>query len=144
MFVLFIAWVIYLANTGQTDVFPMTLTVLPHSDKLGHVVLYGLLAGLLGHAFNFRAISLAKWRWDGGAFLATFIACIEEASQYLSPHRTPDAIDLLCGFFGIWAARRWLRTPGTKTRLMTSKAPPLRSKTPSSRYASRNHTPQGR
>jgi VanZ family protein len=105
---LFIAWIIYLANTGQTDVFPMNLAVLPHTDKLGHIVLYGILAAVLGVASDFRRVRLGRFSSDGGAFVATLFACLEEASQFLSPHRTPDALDLGCGFLGIWLAGKLL------------------------------------
>lgn len=105
-FVLFLAWVIYLANTGQNDVFPMNLAVLPHTDKIGHVVLYGLLAWILGFGSRFRAVRLLGKKCDLGATLAAIFACTEELSQFLSPHRTPDLVDLACGFLGIWIARR--------------------------------------
>ena len=43
-FFLFICWIIIQADRGQ----PMTLTtnirLIPHGDKLGHFVLYGILA----------------------------------------------------------------------------------------------------
>ncbi len=50
---LFIGWVIYLANTGQSSIFFQLVRVIPYGDKLGHLFLFGFLILGLNVAFDY-------------------------------------------------------------------------------------------
>jgi asparagine N-glycosylation enzyme membrane subunit Stt3 len=110
VFLLFILLVILAADMGRMPSFVRKLYDFPNGDRVGHVVLYGILAFLLSAAFP-------GGKWLGRIFLPTAIivllgfATLEEGSQSLFSTRTADFIDLACSWVGIcggaWAANRW-------------------------------------
>jgi VanZ family protein len=105
IFLLFILLVILAADLNAIPPFVRALYNFPNGDLVGHFVLYGLLAGLLAHAFPRRwgrlpAVSLA---------LLTF-AALEEFSQSFVAVRTASWADFACSALGIllgtWLALR--------------------------------------
>lgn len=110
LFLVFIGLVAFWADTDTMPAMLRDCYHFPNGDRIGHFMLYGLLAGLM--------------IWAGpqtGAAIAAGIALLEEASQLWMPHRTPDWVDLGCGFLGIATAQVlfavWRRpTPSNRSR----------------------------
>jgi VanZ family protein len=109
LFTFLILTIIILADLGRL---PRALRVVydfPYGDKLGHLVLFGMLNFLVTSSFiasrpghSPKVIALSA-----GLILAALIA-IEEYSQKYFAKRTFDLIDLFAGclglFLGGWAA----------------------------------------
>ena len=110
IFFFFILLVILAADTGQMPSFIRTMYDFPNGDRVGHVVLYGILAFLLAGAFPHK-IRLGRFLLPI-VIVALLVFCVaEECSQSLFSTRTADFIDLTCSgagiLFGTWAAYRW-------------------------------------
>jgi len=101
LFALFIAWIVYLADTGQDSIFFELVKMLPLGDKLGHFVLFGLLALGANLALKNRGIRWGRWLVPAGALLVFFVAAAEELSQMFVSGRTCDITDLLADVAGI-------------------------------------------
>ena len=101
LFALFIAWIVYLADTGQDSIFFELVKVLPLGDKLGHFFLFGLLALGANLALNHRGIRWGRWLVPTGALVVFFVAAAEELSQMFVSGRTCDITDLLADVAGI-------------------------------------------
>ncbi len=101
LFALFIAWIVYLADTGQDSIFFEVVKMLPLGDKLGHFVLFGLLALGANLALKHRGIRWGRWLVPAGALLVFFVAAAEELSQMFVSGRTCDITDLLADVAGI-------------------------------------------
>ena len=100
-FFLFIIWVIYLANTGQQSIFFELVRFIPFGDKIGHLMLFGLLTLFANLASGFRVFSVAtKHVFWGTAAVLVFVT-IEELSQYFLPARTLDIYDYSADIVGI-------------------------------------------
>ncbi|MEM6785589.1 MAG: VanZ family protein [Bacteroidota bacterium] len=97
----FIGWVIYIANTGQDSVVMDWARDLPYGDKLGHLVLFGLLALALNVAFRLRTVALGRVRAYLGTALVSAFVVVEELSQLFIATRTFDLVDLLADTVGI-------------------------------------------
>lgn len=96
-------WVIDLANRGGHNALLGVLLSLPGGDKIGHFFVYGLLAAFLDAALRWR-----MWSLRGGlsapaaAVWVLGFGLVEEASQFFTQTRTPDAVDLLANLAGVW------------------------------------------
>jgi VanZ family protein len=101
VFALFIAWVIYMANTGQKSIFFDLVKMLPYGDKIGHFFLFGLLALGATIAFKFRSIKLGQLAVPYGAILISCLVVIEELSQKFIPGRTFDLNDIIASLAGV-------------------------------------------
>lgn len=99
-FFAFILWVIYLADTGSSGLVTLVHQV-PYGDKLGHVLLYGLLTLLLNLALEMHTLRLGRLRLFFGTFAVSLFALLEELSQAWLPYRTLDVQDLLADACGI-------------------------------------------
>lgn len=100
-FFVFILWVIYMANTGQSSVFFDLIKVAPYGDKAGHFILFGLLTLGANFATRLKTLKLGTINIFIGTLLVTLFVLIEELSQYYSPMRTLDIEDLLADAVGI-------------------------------------------
>ena len=103
-FFLFILLVAYWANTNSMPEFLKAATEFPYSYKLGHFVLYGILAYLLTVAMPFRRVTVLRWSIPLGVVLAAAFATLEEISQLFFITRSASFIDLFSGYSGIMAA----------------------------------------
>ncbi|MFC1453285.1 VanZ family protein, partial [Verrucomicrobiota bacterium] len=87
---------------------------IPFGDKVGHMVLAGLLSFLLNSALRCRAASLAGVRILIGNMIAYFLVLTEELSQLWMALRNVDIYDVLFALVGIHLfgvlASRHLRT----------------------------------
>ncbi len=106
LFALFIILVIVLADTGHLGILSY-INRMPHADKVGHFVLYGILA-LLINLTLFRSLppersrgSSRKWiALTSGLILALLIG-IEEFSQRYFATRTFSLGDLSASYLGL-------------------------------------------
>ncbi|KZM42173.1 vault protein inter-alpha-trypsin [Marinomonas sp. SBI22] len=101
LFIAFVLWVIFMANTGQ-DIWLFELTrKVPFGDKLGHFLVFGsltLMANLAtrGKLMRFK---LGSIYWESLSVL--IFVTLEELSQYFVATRTLDLLDYLANLLGI-------------------------------------------
>ena len=100
-FSLFITWIVYLANTGQSSTLLFIAQYVPFGDKAGHVILSGILTLLINLAMNFRYIGKGRLQFPLGTLVASIIVLLEEVSQIYIPSRTFSMGDLFSDFIGI-------------------------------------------
>ncbi len=98
LFVVFLMIVITVASLGYSLDF---VNRIPYGDKLGHLVLMGLLSllvnlGLNAKTFNLGSITLLK-----GSAVVLIAVTVEECSQIFFVHRHFDLADLAADYFGI-------------------------------------------
>ncbi len=98
---LFIGWVIYLANTGQSSLFFQLVRAIPYGDKLGHLFLFGFLTLGLNVALKYKMFNLKQRGIYCGSTIVGIVVLLEELSQYFLPSRTFDVIDLGADITGI-------------------------------------------
>ena len=119
LLVALIAWVIWQANTGDRHPWLDAFLRWPAADKLGHFVIYGLLAACLDAAMRWRSVNLAGgWTLPWAGLLVLAFSLVEEASQLFTATRSPDGLDLLANLLGVgafcafgrWVARQRGRT----------------------------------
>ncbi|MGI2169107.1 VanZ family protein [Shewanella sp. MF05960] len=97
----FILWIIYLANTGGNSIFFDLIRHIPYGDKVGHMLLFGLLTYVANLALQSRHFSLGRIPLYYGAVLVSIFVLSEEISQGFIPSRTLDIIDLVADAVGI-------------------------------------------
>jgi VanZ family protein len=108
LFTLFILLIIVMADAGILAQYLGFLYLYPFGDKVGHFILYGILAFLLNLAL-FRPAPSQSWKSLAvkcGLILALLIG-IEEFSQQFFSNRTFDLIDLTFSYLGV-AFFSWL------------------------------------
>jgi len=73
-FFLFILWIVYLANTGQSSLFFDLVRVIPYGDKPGHLMIFGVLTLGGNLVFKFKSIRLGKINFYAGSlFVMIFV-----------------------------------------------------------------------
>ncbi|MDO6486998.1 VanZ family protein [Colwellia sp. 6_MG-2023] len=100
-FLMFITWIIYLANTAQNSIFFELVASIPYGDKLGHFCLFGLLTLGVNFVFKLKSYTLISLNIYVGSTVVFFFVLLEELSQYFIPSRTLDITDLLADILGI-------------------------------------------
>lgn len=108
-FLLFIVWVICMANAGHSSVFFDFVAAIPYGDKLGHVGLFGTLTLLAVLASKYAGWKLNNTKLYFGAMAVTLFVIGEEISQAFIPSRTFDFADLSADAVGILLAVLVLR-----------------------------------
>ena len=101
LFATFIGLIILLADTGNLGILDLTNSI-PHFDKVGHFVLYGILA-LLVNLTLFRSFPQKGRVWiavASGLLLGLLIG-LEEWSQQLFVNRTFSLADLTASYLGV-------------------------------------------
>jgi VanZ family protein len=105
LFILFLLLVIIptivLADLGRLPGFLAAIYAFPDGDKVGHFVLYGILAFLL--------VSVVPIKKDHRPWRIPLLSCIllvvfigvEEISQVLLASRSADLIDFICSVLGV-------------------------------------------
>ena len=101
LFAIFIVAVIVLANLDMLGILGF-INQIPHGDKAGHFILYGILTLLIDlaviHAHQDVSPSLIVFRV---AFILALLIGLEEFSQRFFPSRTFDWVDLLFSYLGV-------------------------------------------
>jgi len=100
-FIAFVAWVIYMANTGQHTLFFTLVKATPYGDKIGHFVLFFTLAFFVNYLLHFKKIFIYKLPINLGSIIVLIFITIEEFSQLLFIHRTFDILDLSAGIVAL-------------------------------------------
>jgi VanZ family protein len=70
-------------------------------DKIGHLLLFGLLALLLNHSLAFRQVSFRQYSFLLGSVVVLAFAITEEFSQLFFSSRTFDWSDMACDVIGV-------------------------------------------
>ena len=105
-FLLFMLAVVVAADTDTIPNIVRDIYRFPGGDKLGHFVLYGILAYLLARAFP-RTVYLELFSVPFVILILIPITALEELSQSLFAQRTASIADLAASLFGILLAT-WL------------------------------------
>ncbi|MEI8311659.1 MAG: VanZ family protein [Verrucomicrobiota bacterium] len=101
LFGLFIARIVYLADSSQNCVFFDLVKAVPLGDKIGHFFLFGVLALGANFAFRSRGFAIGRMLVPFGALLVFLLAAGEELSQRFFASRTCDITDLMADLTGI-------------------------------------------
>lgn len=101
LFVLFFAYVIYAANQGALPLAIRQLIMFPGGDKLGHVVLLGVLSFLLNYVLASKRMLVWGRSIMVGSLVIFILISLEEVSQIYISARTFDWLDLLSSYLGI-------------------------------------------
>ncbi len=103
LFLVFLLFVIWAADTGRMPSLFRAMYGFPNGDRVGHVVLYGILSFLLSLAFPPAGRKPRLWL-PVPIILLLLFSLAEECSQMFFSTRTADPIDLACSFAGILIA----------------------------------------
>jgi polysaccharide biosynthesis protein VpsQ len=98
VYVLILAVIIFIANTKSTRYLLSFIKFVPYGDKIGHLVLFGILSVLVNWWLGFRRIKFVLL----GSIIVFLIVTIEEFSQIYISGRSFDLKDLLFDFIGIF------------------------------------------
>lgn len=97
-------FIAYWANTSSMPGWLKAIYDFPNGDRLGHFVIYGLLAYVFSAALGNRRLRLGRFSVAWGVLAAVALATGEEISQLFVASRTADWLDLLAGYAGIFAS----------------------------------------
>ena len=101
LFGLFIVGIIILANLGKLGVLGF-LYKIPYGDKVGHFILYGILALLIDLALFRSHPDLDRNRIVVRvALILALLIGLEEFSQRYIPNRSFDLVDLAFSYVGV-------------------------------------------
>lgn len=101
LFALFVAAIVVLADLNAIPPIVRKVYDFPNGDKLGHLVLFGLLNFFLTSAFLPRfTLDRKRIALSIGLILA-LVAAAEEWSQQFFSARTFDLADLMASFIGV-------------------------------------------
>ncbi len=103
-FMLFLLWVIADADQGKPNYFLLLVADTAYGDKVGHVVLYGILAFLLTVASQGRRLALGPVTLYFGVVCTLLFAVLEEGSQLFFPARNFEWLDILADVIGVTLA----------------------------------------
>ena len=108
-FFLFIAFIIYLADSADHNFAFRLIGHIPYGDKLMHGLLYGVMALLLNYGLNFKSKKIFGFNMQVGALIVLTFAGLEELSQYWLPSRTCDFGDFVADTVGVVLFSLWRR-----------------------------------
>jgi VanZ family protein len=101
-FLIFIIAVIVLADSGNLPRPIRAIYDFPNGDKLGHFILFGLLAFFIIHAFLSSFPSKSRgWVALSISLILALLIGLEEFSQKFFPTRSFNLFDLLASYAGI-------------------------------------------
>jgi len=112
-FILFLMWVILMADSGGARWLFEFVRHIPAGDKVGHFVLYGILSFLVNYVCSCAEFRFGNLRLKKGSVLIMIPVIVEEFTQLFFKTRSFDVLDLVAGALGIWffglVAARFLR-----------------------------------
>ncbi len=95
--------IIFLADTADHNFAFQLVGHIPYGDKVGHMLLYGVMTLLLNYGLNFKSYKIFGFNMQLGAIIVLAFAGPEEISQYWFPSRTCDFFDFVADTIGaIW------------------------------------------
>lgn len=96
-FFAFLVLIIYQADTAHYNFAFKMVGRIPYGDKIGHIVLYGIMAFLLNYGFEGE-----KWfKIQIGSIIVLVFSILEEISQAYFPSRSFDLSDIMASIVGI-------------------------------------------
>ena len=108
-FFIFIAFIIFLADTADYNFAFRLVGDIPYGDKLAHASLYGVMALLLNYGLNFKSKKIFGFNMQMGAIIVLTFAGLEEITQYWLPSRTCDVFDFVADTVGVVLFSLWRR-----------------------------------
>lgn len=105
-FSLFLAWIIVTSDRGSCTICGVVKSI-PLGDKVGHLVLYGVLTFVIGFLRRWPKLSLGGVSVLRPSSVLLVLVALEEASQMFFPARTGDLFDLIASWLGVFAGD-WL------------------------------------
>ena len=103
LFIVFISYMIYSANTGSIPPIIRQIYMFPGGDKVGHIVLLGLLSFFVNNYLYPRHIRILGKSIFMGTLIVFCLITLEELSQLFIAMRAFDLRDLFCSYLGILA-----------------------------------------
>lgn len=100
-FFLFILWMVWSADTNHKNIIMDIGHSVPFGDKIGHFLLFGILALLMNMALRFKQVDLRFRTFHLGSLVVFAFAAIEECTQLAFQSRTFDLLDVLFDLLGI-------------------------------------------
>lgn len=102
LFTLFILLIIVLADVGFLSRYLNFLHGIPFGDKLGHFILYGILALLINLSlFRSRPLQDRKSIAVKAGLILALVIGLEEFSQQFFAKRSFDLVDLTFSYLGL-------------------------------------------
>ena len=101
VFFLFICYVIFSADTGSMPEWMYVIYHFPNGDKLGHFILYGIMAFLMNVSFPNLGCRVGRITLPGGGLVFAVFSILEEISQSFFASRNSSWLDLACSLLGI-------------------------------------------
>jgi len=97
----FIVWIIHEANIGRDNALFHAARATPYGDKLGHVLVAGVLTLVANFLARQRVLRIVRLPLPIGSLLVLGLAIAEEASQLYLPTRSFDLADGIANLCGI-------------------------------------------
>jgi VanZ family protein len=102
LYFLLLSVIVFLADQKRFQPLFRRVRELPYGDKLGHLILMGLLSFLLNMALSCRWVRVWKIEILKGSLIVAIIVTLEEFSQIFVKYRTFDLGDLFMDYVGIF------------------------------------------
>lgn len=90
----YLAFIVTVGTLAWLGALPIDIGSL---DKVGHLVMVGLLAALLDLWLRHKSLGPVPW----AIVVIGGVSVIDECAQSLSPYRTFDLLDLACNVVGV-------------------------------------------
>lgn len=101
IYLLIVAGIILVADTKSTSYVLGFVGDIPYGDKIGHFVLFGVLAFLVNFTFGMRNFYFGRFGYLVSSLIVMIGITIEEFTQIFMRGRTFSWLDLFCGYAGI-------------------------------------------
>jgi hypothetical protein len=98
----FLCCLVVLADSGRGRWLFRMAESIPGGDKIGHFILFGLLAFLVNLVMQASVIRFGRLTLLKGSALVMVIVIAEEVSQLLFVSRSFELLDLTADLAGIW------------------------------------------
>jgi len=103
LFFAFICFIIVMADTNHKLGLMKIIEGVPLGDKVGHFMLFGILAGLINVALRFRRLKIWSIDINMAGVLVLCFAIAEEFTQLAFANRTFELADMLSDVLGVWS-----------------------------------------
>lgn len=111
LFVLLLLFIFAVTVGADLRLLPLSRIRIPYYDKLGHFLLYGMLAFALEFALQFRAWRMGRIRIPYALLIVGALCVLDEGQQMFMPMRAADITDFGADMLGsvcfLWVADFW-------------------------------------
>lgn len=101
LFFTFVVWLILSADLDHDNIVMTIGHSVPHGDKIGHFLIFGIGALLLNMALSFRQVKISFRHFHLGSIIVFSFAICEEFTQIFFDTRNFDFVDMLFDLIGI-------------------------------------------